>query len=221
MSSYKRKAPWDRNNKYWCDYCRIYVYDNRTSRNQHESGAKHKDNVQKYLRKMGKDADAKEQAEKQLNAQLAKIEQAAAKSFQKDMGTAHSTLAAAAPTITAPKPKSSYHKPAQSEKQSEAAAPVQSSRPAHMGIIGEWEVVQDPMQEASGPIAPHDDLPPSPTGLRGEELLDEEDQQPQQMAEFEIKEKTVAVSDTDCKESTPVFKKRRTPASRSTRKRHK
>ncbi|KAJ1748679.1 hypothetical protein LPJ79_004348 [Coemansia sp. RSA 1821] len=223
MSSYKRKAPWDRNNKYWCDYCRIYVYDNRTSRNQHETGAKHKNNVQKYLRKMGKDADAKEQAEKQLNSQLAKIEQAAAKSFQRDMGTTHippvakpASKPAPAPANPAPaNPAPAYHKPVQSEGE----IPVQSNRPANMGIIGEWEVVEDPAEKAKVPIAPHDDPSSSTTELRGEELLDEEDQ-PQQMAEFEITEKTAQVSSTDGSEGAPVFKKRRTPANRSTRKKH-
>ncbi|KAI9482236.1 hypothetical protein BX667DRAFT_505118 [Coemansia mojavensis] len=188
MSSYKRKAPWDRNNKYWCDYCRIYVYDNRTSRNQHETGAKHKNNVQKYLRKMGKDADAKEQAEKQLNSQLAKIEQAAAKSFQRDMGTTHIPPVAKPASKPAPAPANpapAYHKPVQSEGE----ILVQSNRPANMGIIGEWEVVEDPAEKAKVPIAPHDDPSSSTTELRGEELLDEEDQ-PQQMAEFEITEKT-------------------------------
>ncbi|KAJ2631969.1 hypothetical protein H4R22_001600 [Coemansia sp. RSA 1290] len=88
-----------------------------------------------------------------------------------------------------------------------------------MGIIGEWEVVEDPAEKAKVPIAPHDDPSSSTTELRGEELLDEEDQ-PQQMAEFEITEKTAQVSSTDGSEGAPVFKKRRTPANRSTRKKH-
>ncbi|KAJ2794064.1 hypothetical protein H4R21_005645, partial [Coemansia helicoidea] len=29
-SPYQRKAPWDRSNKYWCKYCSIFVFDNRS-----------------------------------------------------------------------------------------------------------------------------------------------------------------------------------------------
>ncbi|KAJ2451185.1 hypothetical protein EV183_003769 [Coemansia sp. RSA 2336] len=224
MSSYKRKAPWDRNTKYWCDYCRIYVYDNRTSRTQHETGAKHKNNVQKYLRKMGKDADAREQAERQLNAQLAKIEQAAAKSLQRDVGTAHTPPAAKAVPEPASKPVPepaskpvSKPAPAQHQPTQSKEAPDQSNQPANMGIIGEWEVVET--EKTDMPIASRGNPPTNPAELHGEELLDDEDR-PQLMAEFEIKEKTVEVSSTDGTEGVPAFKKRRAPANRSTRKKH-
>ncbi|KAI9504123.1 hypothetical protein BX070DRAFT_190787, partial [Coemansia spiralis] len=85
-SSYQKKAPWDRNNKHWCQYCRIYVHDNKSSRSIHESGAKHKANVQKYLRQITKDAESKRAAEAQIAAQMEKIESAAAESYKNDMG---------------------------------------------------------------------------------------------------------------------------------------
>ncbi|KAJ2881184.1 WW domain binding protein 4, partial [Coemansia aciculifera] len=86
MSLPQKKAPWDRNNKYWCNYCRIFVHDNKTTRNLHDSGAKHKDNVQKFLRQIQKDEEARNQAEKKLNTQLKAIEAAATATYNKDIG---------------------------------------------------------------------------------------------------------------------------------------
>ncbi|KAJ2362322.1 hypothetical protein H4S02_002482 [Coemansia sp. RSA 2611] len=235
MSSYQRKAPWDRNNKYWCEYCRIYVYDNRTSRKQHDSGTKHKDNVEKYLRKIGKDAEAKVQAEKKLDAQLAKIDEAAARSYQQDIGasaTDHTSTANATRDLqagTARKPQV-VQKPARAEQ---AEGKEQSSRPADVGIIGEWEVVEeadDLPNDAAGPeaaIANAGDPSQTPMELRGAELLDEEDRHSHKLAEFEIKEKTTAtaesdqVDDGDGSAATVLFKKRRAPVNRATRKQRK
>ncbi|CAJ0762325.1 17750_t:CDS:2, partial [Entrophospora sp. SA101] len=41
---------WISQKKHWCQYCKIYITDNKPSRNMHENGKKHKDNVEKFLR---------------------------------------------------------------------------------------------------------------------------------------------------------------------------
>ncbi|KAJ2351675.1 hypothetical protein GGF43_003963 [Coemansia sp. RSA 2618] len=231
MSAYQKKAPWDRNNKYWCEYCRIFVFDNRS----HESGTKHKDNVQKFLRNIGKNAEAKAQAEKQLNAQLAKIDEAAAQSYRADTGsvaTEGASVAAVKDTMLKGT-KAARRKEAPSERIDESEAALkQDNRPADVGIIGEWEVVETgdgfPNSEGGGEgaaAAGSEDPPQNPLELRGAELLDEEDHHPGQLADFDIKEKTAATlpdpaDDTD--DPAPVvFKKRRALTNRATRKQRK
>ncbi|KAJ1852479.1 hypothetical protein GGH12_004393 [Coemansia sp. RSA 1822] len=228
MSAYQKKAPWDRNNKYWCDYCRIYVFDNRSSRSQHESGTKHKENVQKFLRKIGKDAEAKILADKQLNAQLAKIEAAAAQSYSKDTGTVAPEPAAVAKQA-APKSAKPAHKKAVPDEP--ASEPKQSNRPTDIGIIGEWEVVEEvvdlPNSDRGGEnaIDASGDLPQNQPELRGAELLDEEDHHSGQLADFDIKEKTATTAPDPADDSIDpeavVFKKRRAPVNRATRKQRK
>ncbi|KAJ2255629.1 hypothetical protein GGH98_001913 [Coemansia sp. RSA 454] len=202
------------------------------SRSQHESGTKHKENVQKFLRKIGKDAEAKVQAEKQLNAQLAKIEAAAAQSYSKDTGTT-----VLEPAAVAKQAASKSAKPAQKADQTgqpnePASEPKQNNRPANIGVIGEWEVVEEivdlPKSDRGGGNAideNSDDLPQNPPELRGAELLDEEDHHSGQLADFDIKEKTATTApdpaDDTIDPAAVVFKKRRAPVNRSMRKQRK
>ncbi|KAJ2768144.1 hypothetical protein IWQ56_003052 [Coemansia nantahalensis] len=226
-SPYQRKAPWDRSNKYWCKYCSIFVFDNRSSRAQHESGTKHRDNVQKYLRQIGKDAKAKGDAEAKLSAQLAKIEEAAAQSYRRDVGgdaeappvPAPATAQAAAPAVPGD--------PAARRSTSDADAAPSNKRPADVGIAGAWEVVEEPDDSPPPPPPPQIGTgggdAPSAADLRGAELLDDEDRHAPQLAEFEIREKTLeaASGGPGSSAATVTFKKRRAPANRATHKQRK
>ncbi|KAJ1732503.1 hypothetical protein LPJ61_002016 [Coemansia biformis] len=248
-SPYQKKAPWDRSNKYWCKYCGIFVFDNRSSRSQHESGAKHRDNVQKYLRQIGKDAEAKSHAEAKLSAQLAKIEEAAAQSYLEDVGSGadaplpagtsatHGALATGA-TAGDVAERKAHDSDATGDAGAASDAP-RSDRPAHMGVVGAWEVVEEPddPQPQDGDDADDDEKAggagdqtgggePGILGLRGAELLDDEDGQAHLLEGFEIKEKTLepAVGGPDADSNgaaVATFKKRRAPASRPTRKQRK
>ncbi|KAJ2842479.1 hypothetical protein J3B02_005564, partial [Coemansia erecta] len=143
-SSYQRKAPWDRNTKYWCQYCQIFVHDNKSSRRMHETGAKHKENVQKYLRQIDKNVKEKQDAEAKLRSELDKIEEAAAESYSKDIGATESK-ATAGPELTK---VAKAAKDTENEKQQQTVGRVQkSSRPDNIGVIGAWEAVQEPDSE--------------------------------------------------------------------------
>ncbi|KAJ2542205.1 hypothetical protein GGF49_003089 [Coemansia sp. RSA 1853] len=204
------------------------LVDDECSRSQHESGTKHKENVQKFLRKIGKDAEAKILADKQLNAQLAKIEAAAAQSYSKDTGTVAPEPAAVAKQA-APKSAKPAHKKAVPDEP--ASEPKQSNRPTDIGIIGEWEVVEEvvdlPNSDRGGEnaIDASGDLPQNQPELRGAELLDEEDHHSGQLADFDIKEKTATTAPDPADDSIDpeavVFKKRRAPVNRATRKQRK
>ncbi|KAJ2749825.1 hypothetical protein GGH94_003627 [Coemansia aciculifera] len=233
--SQQKKAPWDRNNKYWCNYCRIFVHDNKTTRNLHDSGAKHKDNVQKFLRQIQKDEEARNQAEKKLDAQLKSIESAATISYNKDIGT-HSTEAV--PSATSKDKLSSSakstEKPLGASKKKEpvvAEADTKPSRPDDVGIVGAWQVVE----EVEEVVASESQQPAHTQNLRGAEWLDQEEDTSDRLHEFDIKEMTVSnltehgeeetqpppTGASDSAAMSSLFKKRRAPTNRNTRKQQK
>ncbi|KAJ2829436.1 hypothetical protein FBU31_002700 [Coemansia sp. 'formosensis'] len=232
--SQQKKAPWDRDNKYWCNYCRIFVHDNKTTRNLHDSGAKHKDNVQKFLRQIQKDEEARNKAEKKLDAQLKSIEDAATVIYNKDVA-AH-RAEAAPPAISKGKAhvsaKSTEKPSGQSEKKESAAveADTRPSRPDNVGIVGAWEVVEEVEEEA---VASTSLQPAHAQNLRGSEWLDQEEDTPDRLHEFDIKEMTVSrlTEHGDEEPQAPtvasdgaamsLFKKRRAATNRATRRQQK
>ncbi|KAJ2608669.1 hypothetical protein H4S08_004365 [Coemansia sp. RSA 1365] len=222
------------------------------SRQQHESGTKHKDNVQKYLRQIGKESEAKQRAEDQLNDQFAKIEEAATRSYKKDIGTSAEKISSVEKvhgprdhSLTENATKKSQKAPEQEtvvEKQQDTQ--TQPDLPTDVGVVGAWQVVENTDSSCSEDEDSAKGNPKSMTAevgnanigltsepqntaaLRGTELLDEEDQHPStRLDEFHIKEKTIESKintlDTDISETKAMFKKRRAPANRSTRKQRK
>ncbi|KAJ3148042.1 hypothetical protein HDU86_007610 [Geranomyces michiganensis] len=75
---------WVSNKKFYCTYCRIYLQDNKISRQTHETGKKHKDNVAAYLRDVHTRTEEKGKANAETAAMMAIINQAASKQFAKD-----------------------------------------------------------------------------------------------------------------------------------------
>lgn len=45
---------WVSHKKYFCKYCNIYIADDKPSRTQHETGLKHKGNVERFVRNLYK-----------------------------------------------------------------------------------------------------------------------------------------------------------------------
>ncbi|KAJ2516777.1 WW domain binding protein 4 [Coemansia sp. RSA 1939] len=145
-ASHQRKAPWDRNNKYWCQYCRIYVFDNRSSRSIHESGTKHKANVQKYLRQISKDTEAKKHEEQRLASQLEKIEKAAEASYREEMNdVAYSNMPFTEPAASIDHSENNTEMSVHNvvDDADNTGKPSQEGRPADVGVVGAWEVVED------------------------------------------------------------------------------
>ncbi|KAJ2787433.1 hypothetical protein GGI15_000735 [Coemansia interrupta] len=236
-SSSQRKAPWDRNTKYWCQYCQIFVQDNRTSRSMHDSGAKHKGNVEKYLRKIDKASKDKDDAKEKLRAELDKIERAAAVKYSKDTGTPTGS-------VETPPAKSSIvdssAKPDDLAEVSLKKIEETARRPDNIGVVGAWEVVEEPevadiataatsSKRARSPSGENE--PSATTHLRGSEWLNGGHDDPQEHDTFEIKEKTIdsvyeasssykhtdaSNSETAAEAGSIQFKKRRTASNRST-----
>ncbi|TPX36313.1 hypothetical protein SmJEL517_g01480 [Synchytrium microbalum] len=71
--------------KYWCDRCKIFVTDNKPSRQLHENGTKHKQAVEEYLRDMHKRGDQKRIEDLKTRDMLLRIERAATRQYAQDM----------------------------------------------------------------------------------------------------------------------------------------
>ncbi|KAJ1946902.1 hypothetical protein GGF37_000852 [Kickxella alabastrina] len=248
-SSAQRKAPWDRSTKYWCQYCQIFVHDNKSSRDMHERGAKHKECVQKYLRKIETDSKEKREAEEKLRSDLDKIERAAMLSYNRDIGNKGEAPKASAadekPSVSAKDEKKGHAESSEPDVQDKS-----NQRADDAGIVGAWEVVEEP--EPAAEVRPERKAARSGSSVgrrihlsryegtqgvkrSGAGVLDDADgNNPQRLSQFEIKEKTVASGaikigniNNDGAEEGPaamgaLFKKRRTAANRTTaRKQHK
>ncbi|KAJ1829136.1 hypothetical protein LPJ56_000603 [Coemansia sp. RSA 2599] len=145
-SSNQRKAPWDRNTKYWCQYCQIFVHDNKSSRRMHETGAKHKENVQKYLRQIDKGVKEKQETEAKLRSELDRIERAAAASYSRDIGAAEAhAIAEPEPAKDTGAAKATTND-AENDKQQQDNR-KKCSKPDNIGVIGAWEIVEEPEPE--------------------------------------------------------------------------
>lgn len=63
---------WVSKGKYYCTYCKVYIADDKPSRQHHETGGRHKGNLERYIRdiyKKGAQAEKeKKQAEREMKA---------------------------------------------------------------------------------------------------------------------------------------------------------
>ncbi|CAG8451523.1 3094_t:CDS:2, partial [Diversispora eburnea] len=76
---------WVSQKKHWCQYCRIYIADNKPSRSMHEQGKKHKDNMEKFLRNIYRKEEADKKEQDKVKQELKRIEQAAMKQYKRDV----------------------------------------------------------------------------------------------------------------------------------------
>ncbi|WFD45279.1 NADPH dehydrogenase [Malassezia psittaci] len=73
---------WISRKRWTCKYCNVTINDDVPSRQHHESGMRHKNNVARSLRGLYKDNQLKRQEEAQHAREIAQIEQAAEKSHR-------------------------------------------------------------------------------------------------------------------------------------------
>ncbi|KAI7816875.1 hypothetical protein BC939DRAFT_467614 [Gamsiella multidivaricata] len=76
---------WKSNAKFWCRFCKIYITDNKSTRNIHDSGTKHKENVERFLREQNQRGKEKEAETARMNKQMEAIEKAAMRQYQLDV----------------------------------------------------------------------------------------------------------------------------------------
>ncbi|KAH9892788.1 hypothetical protein C8Q73DRAFT_699464 [Cubamyces lactineus] len=155
---------WVSHKKYFCKYCNIYIADDAPSRRQHESGLRHKGNVERFVRGLYKAGEKRKQDLEEEKREMARVEKAAQAAYAQDVGaglvkpgsssTAAGPSTSSGPKTAAPKPSDPYANyttaeflgfkdPDEERRKAEAARRLQE------GVAGEWEVVDVVPQPAS------------------------------------------------------------------------
>ena len=65
---------WVSHKKYLCKYCNIYIADDAPSRVQHESGLRHKGNVERFVRNLYKTGEKRKQDLEEEKREMARVE---------------------------------------------------------------------------------------------------------------------------------------------------
>ncbi|CAB4445659.1 unnamed protein product [Rhizophagus irregularis] len=230
---------WVSQQKHWCQYCRIYIADNKPSRTMHEQGKKHKENVEKFLRNIRRKDHENRKEEEKTRRELERIERAAMKQYKKDIilevpGASIASLKSTSNT-NAPPVISSFSEhdviyAGSTTNYTELAELSKSGKSADgtEAVIGEWR-----------PVTPPPAPPPAPpvnnaletdqgnnTSTSQEAILqdDEEDEDPDDLRNFKVVEKTFPLDDQipedilkDNDSGKVTFKKRKLASQSNTR----
>ena len=65
---------WVSHKKYFCKYCDIYIADDAPSRQQHESGLRHKGNRERFVRNLYKQGERAKKDLEEEKREIARIE---------------------------------------------------------------------------------------------------------------------------------------------------
>ncbi|KAG0373157.1 Mismatch repair endonuclease pms2 [Mortierella sp. AD032] len=84
-SLFKQSEYWKSNAKFFCRFCKIYITDNKSTRNIHDQGSKHKENVERFLRETNQRGRDREAESARMDKQMDAIEKAAMKQYQLDV----------------------------------------------------------------------------------------------------------------------------------------
>ena len=75
---------WKSGARHWCTYCKLFINGTKPSIAYHENGKKHTEIKELYLKEMRVKARERGKGKKELEGELAKIERAALKQYQRD-----------------------------------------------------------------------------------------------------------------------------------------
>ncbi|KAL7281449.1 hypothetical protein ACG7TL_004762 [Trametes sanguinea] len=162
---------WVSHKKYFCKYCNIYIADDAPSRRQHESGLRHKGNVERFVRGLYKAGEKRKQDLEEEKREMARVEKAAQAAFAQDVSSGvvkpGSSSAVAGPSSAAAGPRkvAANLKPADPfanyttaeslgiTDPDEARRRAEAERRLKEGVAGDWEVVevvQPPIADEEG-----------------------------------------------------------------------
>ncbi|CAG8482488.1 12851_t:CDS:2 [Funneliformis mosseae] len=231
MSLLIKSDYWISQQKHWCQYCRIYIADNKPSRTMHEQGKKHKENVEKFLRDIRRRDHENRKEDEKTKRELDRIERAAMKQYKKDIileapGASMATFTSKSNTKAPPgKSSLSEHDMIYASSGAESSSyipPADSFDPTELNkksgsgdgtevVIGEWRPVTPPAVPQKSQV---DNESKSQETIPQEDDEDEED--PDDLRNFKVVEKTFpldnqipedSIKDEDSSKVT--FKKRK------------
>ena len=214
---------WIGRKRWTCTYCQVTINDDVPSRQHHESGMRHKNNVERALRGLYKDTAAQRREAERHAREIAEIEYAAGRAHRKqdgaaDAGAQGASGAPAAPKAWAPSEKMATYTTARAlgvSDEDEQAWQAQFARRKAAARVGAWETVAEAAAApatgaAAEPVRPASNegasasLPVDAAPLRTER---------EQARSFALRERTLgAGDDDDDDDALPeiVVKRRRT-----------
>ncbi|CBQ70372.1 conserved hypothetical protein [Sporisorium reilianum SRZ2] len=149
---------WISRKRWTCNYCDVTINDDLPSRRHHETGVRHKQNVQKSLADLYRKGEQERKDAQHMQKEMARIEALAAESHAKDLAAGDGSVASSSQQAAVPTASSSSKSatPARGKPQSGVASLArQSTRPvtgetSHQPVAqpGQWEQVQ-PVSSAS------------------------------------------------------------------------
>jgi len=83
---------WVSQKKYYCKFCKVWMQDNKMSRQKHDQGTKHKLAIKEHLKAITKDGLAKEIENEEFQKELQKMERAALAQYSKDISSSVGAL---------------------------------------------------------------------------------------------------------------------------------
>ncbi|KAF8678199.1 U1 zinc finger [Rhizoctonia solani] len=146
---------WVSKKRYWCKYCGISIADDAPSRQHHESGLRHKGNVDRYIRDIYKTSEKKKKDAAEEERELKRIDAAAREAYAKDIGSgaaaasASASSSSSAPAQRAPAAKPPPPKPTDKFANYSTAeslgfvdeAVLEAQKRQTEGLAGEWQLV--------------------------------------------------------------------------------
>ena len=72
---------WVAHKKYFCKYCNIYIADDAPSRKQHETGLRHKGNVERFVRGLYKAGEKRKADLEEEKREMERVEKVSPLAF--------------------------------------------------------------------------------------------------------------------------------------------
>ncbi|CAF0734485.1 unnamed protein product [Brachionus calyciflorus] len=201
LSKNKKKSEfWKSNPKKLCDYCKIWIQDNKASISIHENGRKHKEEVRKKLEEIKKKSVEKKNEEKIYQKSMAAIEKAAMAAMQNDLSSNPNlrNQYGSATKLEAKTEIATTSKEVKKQKHKDALKPEtgvkRKSGPEPEAKMGKWETVEAKKPHLEVIPSKIDlQLPTKTTGLKKIQLniedTNEENSHREQIKEEEPKSK--------------------------------
>uniref|UniRef100_A0A1Y9H9K1 WW domain-binding protein 4 n=1 Tax=Anopheles farauti TaxID=69004 RepID=A0A1Y9H9K1_9DIPT len=76
---------WKSNDRKYCDFCKCWIADNKSSIQFHENGKRHQQNVQKRISEISRNSYKAQQEQHKIDADLKKMNDAAMKAYMQDI----------------------------------------------------------------------------------------------------------------------------------------
>lgn len=76
---------WKSQDRKYCDFCKCWIADNKPSRDFHENGRRHQENIQKRLKSISKDSAKAFKESENVDAAIKAMEAAALEAYRKDV----------------------------------------------------------------------------------------------------------------------------------------